>query len=410
MAQQNGAPQAARTSSEPTRTVRAPESRHGGAPMTEKQGGDAIAELLGGDPPRQRKPSRGSDSGAERADAETDIERAARASLGAPDTDTEDEDGQEEIDDDEQVPQRDDDAPDDPDAVDDELDDDERREAEEREAEQQFLARKVKVKVDGKTIEVPVSEAVKGYQRHADYSRKTEEVARARTEVDSHLATVMQQRQALDQVLQTHQDLVVRAFGQEPDWDALYLENPLEFTRQRAAWERRGLELGRLQQIREHNAAAAQQEHQGRLAQHFAAEGKRMIERNPEWADPVKGKAIRAELESYAESLGYPKGSLEQVMDARHLEVLHKSMRYDQLLAKVKAGKVGKPDPQERRNAREPDPQQPRKPRTAVPGAAATPPPSRAQKEREQLVQAKKQAARTGRVEDAGSAIARMLD
>lgn len=41
----------------------------------------------------------------------------------------------------------------------------------------------VPVKVDGEELRIPIAEAVNGYQRHADYTRKTQEVKQLRDEV-----------------------------------------------------------------------------------------------------------------------------------------------------------------------------------------------------------------------------------
>lgn len=47
----------------------------------------------------------------------------------------------------------------------------------------QFANHVVRVKVDGEDLEVPLSEALNGYQRQADYTRKTQELAGQREEI-----------------------------------------------------------------------------------------------------------------------------------------------------------------------------------------------------------------------------------
>lgn len=47
----------------------------------------------------------------------------------------------------------------------------------------QFVDKHVKVKVDGEEIVVPLSEAVAGYQRNADYTRKTQALAQQKNEI-----------------------------------------------------------------------------------------------------------------------------------------------------------------------------------------------------------------------------------
>ena len=48
----------------------------------------------------------------------------------------------------------------------------------------------VKVVVDGQEIEIPLSEALSGYQRQADYTRKTQEVAQEREQL-AHMSRLM---------------------------------------------------------------------------------------------------------------------------------------------------------------------------------------------------------------------------
>jgi hypothetical protein len=48
----------------------------------------------------------------------------------------------------------------------------------------QFANHVVRVKVDGEDLEVPLTEALSGYQRQADYTRKTQELAQQRQEIE----------------------------------------------------------------------------------------------------------------------------------------------------------------------------------------------------------------------------------
>ncbi len=52
------------------------------------------------------------------------------------------------------------------------------------------------VKVDGKEIEVPKDELIRGYQREADYTRKTQKLAEERKLVESEFQQVRAEREA----------------------------------------------------------------------------------------------------------------------------------------------------------------------------------------------------------------------
>lgn len=89
--------------------------------------------------------------------------------------------------------------------------------------------RYVKVKIDGQELDVPVKEALSGYQRQADYTRKTQELAAQRES--------LQYAQTLAEALQADPagtiDLLSRHYGaapaanQQPDVD-LELMDPVE--------------------------------------------------------------------------------------------------------------------------------------------------------------------------------------
>lgn len=89
--------------------------------------------------------------------------------------------------------------------------------------------RYVKVKVDGQELDVPVKEALSGYQRQADYTRKTQELAAQRES--------LQYAQTLAEALQADPagtlDLLSRHYGaaqpanQQPDVD-LEMMDPVE--------------------------------------------------------------------------------------------------------------------------------------------------------------------------------------
>jgi hypothetical protein len=74
----------------------------------------------------------------------------------------------------------------------------------------EYADRKVGIKVDGKDEYVPLSEAVAGYQRQADYTRKTQELATQREQMQ--FATAIQEALQQDpngtiQLLQQHYGL-----------------------------------------------------------------------------------------------------------------------------------------------------------------------------------------------------------
>jgi len=95
-----------------------------------------------------------------------------------------------------------------------------------------FDGKYVKVKVDGEELDVPFNEALQGYQRQADYTRKTQELASQREQFQ--FAQTLQQALESDpqgtlQVLSRHygvaaaQQMVADAQPETPQFD-----DPLE--------------------------------------------------------------------------------------------------------------------------------------------------------------------------------------
>jgi hypothetical protein len=72
-----------------------------------------------------------------------------------------------------------------------------------------FDGKYVKVKVDGADVDVPFNEAIQGYQRQADYTRKTQELAAQREQ----LGYAQTLQQALETDPQGTIDLLTRHYG-----------------------------------------------------------------------------------------------------------------------------------------------------------------------------------------------------
>lgn len=72
-----------------------------------------------------------------------------------------------------------------------------------------FDGKYVKVKVDGTDVDVPFGEAIQGYQRQADYTRKTQELAAQREQ----LGYAQTLQQALETNPQETIDLLTRHYG-----------------------------------------------------------------------------------------------------------------------------------------------------------------------------------------------------
>ena len=49
---------------------------------------------------------------------------------------------------------------------------------------EEYSNHRVPVKLDGEELQIPLSEAIAGYQRQADYTRKTQELSQQREKIE----------------------------------------------------------------------------------------------------------------------------------------------------------------------------------------------------------------------------------
>ena len=238
----------------------------------------------------------------------------------------------------------------------------------------------VTVKIDGKEEQIPLKEAIAGYQRQADYSRKTAAVSEMRKQIEAEAQQVMAERQQYAQLLGALQQQLTEAVQQEPDWEKLYAEDPLEYVRQKDVWRERSekLQAATAEQQRVMALMAEQQAQQLRQAVQQGRE--KLTELVPAWKDKAKWENDRVRLRSYAtEKLGYSDEEISQAYDPRAVIALYKAMRYDEIMSKRPAPQVQK----------SPAPMRPGTPQTA---------PARRNSE---ITRQKQRLAQTGRVQDA---------
>lgn len=265
-------------------------------------------------------------------------------------------------------------AGDEPDAEVEATDEDE---AEEAPVEDEKL---ITVKVDGKTTQITAKEAAEGYMRTSDYTRKTQEVAETRKVLESDLQSVQQEREILAQLAQTFQANLQAMQPQEPDWQKLYNEDPLEYVRQKDVWRDRQDQLAKANQVqqalRQKEAEERELEHQRALSAGRAA----LLERNPQWKDPKRWEADLRKMTETAMAEGFTEAELASVVDPRTVGLLRKAAAYDELMKK------------------KPAPVQHKSPKVAAAGSSANAP-----RPTTEITRVKQRLAKTGRIADAAA-------
>jgi len=243
------------------------------------------------------------------------------------------------------------------------------------------------VKVDGKEIEVTLDELQKGYSRTQDYTRKTQQVAEARKAAEAELQAVRAEREQYAQLLGALSEQVKVAAEPQIDWDRLYREDPIEYVRQREVMRENKEKAAAIQAEQQRLAEIAQQEQMQRFQAVKAKEAQALIEAIPSWKDPAKAKAEKAMLVELGQKMGFTPEELGNIFDHRVVLALRKAALYDQMQAKRQGIK----------------PVTNNGPKPAKPGAAGR------VSQMSDSVRAKQRLAKTGRVDDAASAIALLL-
>ena len=193
----------------------------------------------------------------------------------------------------------------------------------------------VTVKIDGKEQQIPLKEAIAGYQRQADYSRKTMALQEERKFIQQEASQVMAERQQYAQLLGALQQQLQETVQAEPDWERLYAEDPLQYVRQKDLY-RENNDRMQAAQAEQQRVAALMQHQQVQQLQGIVQQGRQQLtELIPAWKDTKRWESDRVRLRDFAQKeLGYSPEEVSQVYDPRAVVALYKAMRYDEITSK----------------------------------------------------------------------------
>jgi len=197
---------------------------------------------------------------------------------------------------------------------------------------------KYTIKVDGEELEVGIEELKNGYQRQADYTRKSQALAEQRKEteqIQSERQKLEQERQMYAnglQMLQEQQSSKLQEF-ENVDWTSLKTEDPYQYMLKKDEYRDAQEKVQNVQQqqilIQQEQADEAQ-----KARAHFVQqEYNRLVEALPEWND--QESTIKKDVQEYAKSVGFLPEEINQLADHRSVLVIKKAMEYDKLTTKV---------------------------------------------------------------------------
>jgi hypothetical protein len=243
------------------------------------------------------------------------------------------------------------------------------------------------VKVDGTEVTVTLDELQKGYSRTQDYTRKTQQIAEIRRQVESEAEAIRAERSQYAQLLGALESQVQQAAQPNIDWDRLYQEDPIEWVRQKEVMRENQAKSQAIQFEQQRLMQISQQEQAQQMQSFLAQQQDELLKVLPDWKDPNKAKKEKELLIDFGQKAGFSADELKNIFDHRVVNVLRKAALYEQIMSK-------------RTNIK---PVTNNGPRPAKPGAAGR------VSTTNEATRAKQRLAKSGRVNDAASAIELLL-
>ena len=191
--------------------------------------------------------------------------------------------------------------------------------------------------VNGEKIDVDLEELKAGYQKDADYRRKTEELAIEKRELKAEedrlknqYSTKMEDLNSLVATLNAE----INNDMNSKELDALWEEDPTEAAKVDRRIQKRKNTIQQAQQkLRDHQQAQFQEI--------LREEQKKLHLRHPEIADPIKGATVKSNIMNYLSSKGFSNEDVARIYDSRYFDVIMDGMNFNKSKS-VKPGLVSK--------------------------------------------------------------------
>ena len=180
------------------------------------------------------------------------------------------------------------------------------------------------VKVNGEIIEVDLEELKAGYQKDADYRRKTEEIAIEKKQLLSEKDRLAKEYQTKIEDLNGLTATLNAEINNElnsQDLDRLFEEDPAEATKlERKLRRRRETIKASQEKLRRH-----QQEQFQKIV---AEEHKKVAIKYPDLSDPEKAPSSFLKMRNYLSNKGFSEKEISTVYDSRFIDVIMDGVKY----------------------------------------------------------------------------------
>ena len=194
-----------------------------------------------------------------------------------------------------------------------------------------------RVKVDGREIEVPEDELLKGYSRQQDYTKKTMELAAHRQQVEQVAAQIQNERAGYQAQLNQMAAALGQQLEQQPDWQNLLKTDPVAYLEQRHLYEQRHAAFQQAQQAQAQYAQMTRAQQAQSAQQQLEQEREQLIANLPAWKDDAKAQTEKKALASHLIERGYTQEQIAQLTDHRTVIMAREAMLYRQMMSKATA-------------------------------------------------------------------------
>lgn len=197
---------------------------------------------------------------------------------------------------------------------------------------------KFKTKIDGKENAVTLAELLKGYQLEGHVTQKSQKLSEDRRvfeqERDAQMTELKSALGQATELLKLSEEGLIAEYN--IDWNALRTENPAEFAAKRQEFQERYTQI--------QNAKAATQQQQQMLTEQqltelYQKESVALLDKIPTWSDEKVRNQEWENVETYLQSMGYPKEEIASVLDHRAIAIARDAMLYRQQKDKIDIAK-----------------------------------------------------------------------
>lgn len=192
--------------------------------------------------------------------------------------------------------------------------------------------------VDGTEVTVKQKDLIADAQKYKSATARFEEAAKLRKEADAERDAYKADRDNVTKVIAHYKAEIDRLLtSQQPDWNALLNENPIEYIRQKEIWTAKAVQAQQAEAQLRAIQAQKDAEFQKSEAERTKAEHSKVLEMFPEWKDPEVARKAQLQIVDTLKSAGFSMDEIGGLADARTLAVARKAALYDELVKNSQA-------------------------------------------------------------------------